>query len=202
MIKTMNDTIESLRPLFNRVNWSDDRIYGLWLSQAYYIAKRSTSFLGLTMIHSHPYPEFLARCTDHISEETGHEKLILNDLKNLDLPLSAELPSTSAIYQTQYYRVVAENALSFVGYIFLLELLAPAFGPLIMDRCSNKKAITFLRVHASADEDHIGEATKILETMDNRTREMALSNFQMTAASYRQLLETLVSQQSSQLKSA
>ncbi|RYZ78285.1 MAG: hypothetical protein EOP06_29320 [Proteobacteria bacterium] len=105
MIDRMNKVIDELAPVLKSLDWSNPKVYAWWLSQAFCIARQSTSFLGLTMIHSKAYPAFLERCTDHISEETGHEKLIMNDLKALGIEMLPELPATSAIYQTQYYRI-------------------------------------------------------------------------------------------------
>jgi hypothetical protein len=191
MINRMSKVISDMEERFRAIRWEDDAQYAAWISQAYYIAKKSTSFLGLTMIHSANHPEYLKRCTAHIGEETGHEKLIVNDLKNLGRPLMPELPSTSAVYQTQYYRIVSEHPMSFVGYVLFLELLAPAYGPYIMDRVSNKRALSFMKVHSSADEDHVVEALKILEIIPKEVKEMVMTNFLMTAESYSTMLENL-----------
>src|SRR5665213_343962 len=118
MMKKMIDYVEELRPSLEAIRWEDANVYANFLSQSYYIASRSTSFLGMCLFHSSKFPEFQARCTEHIAEETGHEKLIMNDLKNLDHKLHAELPSTMAFYQAQYFRIVAQDPLSFLGYVF------------------------------------------------------------------------------------
>lgn len=193
MIKKMESIIESLRPEMNAIPWDQDIYYANWLSQAYRIARRSTSFLGLCLFHSEKYPDFQKRCAGHIAEETGHERLIENDLKRLGLSLLPELPSTMAVYQPQYFRIVGENPLSFMGYVFFLELLAPAYGPHIMNCIPNKTAQSFLKVHTSADEDHIQSATEIYKTMSEEAREMAMANFLMTAESYSRMLKEIAS---------
>ncbi|RYZ78286.1 MAG: hypothetical protein EOP06_29325 [Proteobacteria bacterium] len=66
--------------------------------------------------------------------------------------------------------------------------MAPAFGPWVMEQVPNKKALSFLKVHAAADEDHIEKASIILETLTPEQRDLAYSNFEMTASSYRQML--------------
>lgn len=202
MIKQMEAIIESLRPQMEAVKWDDPFYYATWLSQAYYIANRSTSFLGLCLFHADKYPEFQKRCGQHIGEETGHEKLITNDLKQLGYPLLPELPSTMAVYQPQYFRIVAENPLSFVGYVFFLELLAPAYGPYVMNRVPNKKALSFLKVHTSADEDHIESATKILEIVPEEVRGKIMTNFQMSFESYRLMLAQIQKAQKEQKRAA
>jgi hypothetical protein len=191
-IAEMERIIESMRPTFEKIRWDDPVVYANWLSQARYIAHRSTSFLGLCLFHSHDYPDFQKRCTAHIAEETGHERLIDNDLKRIGIQLLPELAETMSVYRTQYFQIVGLNPLSFVGYIFLLELLAPAYGQFIIDR-SKSTGVSFLKVHSSADEDHIGQATKIFETLSASQRILVFDNFKMTHAAYKTMLEKIYS---------
>lgn len=190
-IEIMEREIAKLKPLMESINWSNNNTYANWLSQAYYIAKRSTAYLGLCLFHSNKYPEFQKRCTQHIAEETGHEKLLTNDLKRIGYILLPELSETSAIYQPQYFRIL-ENPLSFLGYVFLLELLAPAYGPYVMSQVPSD-AQSFLKVHASADEDHIGEAKIMFESLNEETRKDVLDNFLMGLVSYKSMLEKIAS---------
>lgn len=193
IISEMHKTIEKIGPALKDLEWQNDLVYAGWLSQAYYIAKQSTSYLGLAMMHAAKYPAFHKRCTAHIAEETGHEKLIMNDLAQLGYSLFPELPMTSAVYQPQYYRIAVENPLSFIGYVLFLELLAPAYGPYVIDRVSNKKALSFLKVHTTADEDHVEEAAAQLAGLPEEVQRLALANFKMTAASYELMLINLAS---------
>ncbi len=197
MVEQMERIIESMRPQFQAIRWEDDEVYAQWLSQVYYIARRSTSFLGLCLFHSDKYPDFQKRCTAHIAEETGHEKLIENDMKHLGQKFQPEMATAMAVYQTQYFRIVSENPLSFMGYVFFLELLAPAFGSYIMNRVGNKKSLSFLKVHTSADEDHIQSAIEIQKTMTEEQQKMAMTNFLMTAESYSQMLKQIAGQATS-----
>lgn len=189
MLKEMKNAVESVKPSFDAIKWEDPIVYANWLSQSYYIASKSTAFLGLCLIHSEKYPEYQKRCTEHLREETGHEKLVLNDLKRLGSELWLELPETMAFYQPQYYQIVRQYPLAFMGYVFFLELLAPEVCPNIIERVTNKKALSFVKVHGVSDVDHIEKAVKILETMPDDLRELAMANFSMSYVSYKSMLK-------------
>lgn len=199
MIKQMENEINQLKNLFEQIDWNDDEIYATWLSQCYYMVRYSTAYLGLCMFHSVRYPDFQRRCIEHISEENGHEVLILNDLKFLGMQLREELPETASIYQTQYYKISEENPVSFLGYIFMLELLAPAFGNQVMSKVKNKKALTFLKVHTVADEGHIEEAKAQISNLSGDLQKLVYNNFKTTYVSYVSLLKALAQLRKSNL---
>lgn len=183
--------IESTRQYIDSIAWEKADQYAAWLSQQYYIVKRSTPYLGLCLFHSDKYPAFQKRCIQHINEEKGHEVLIENDLKALGWPLLAELPETASIYQTQHFRIVAQNPMSFLGYVFFLELLAPVYGPEVIEKVNNPKASNFLKVHAINDDDHLEEAAKIYETMTDELRHLVAANFLATKSSYQSMLKAI-----------
>jgi hypothetical protein len=182
----MEAEINSMTTLMEKINWHKPEVYAAWLSQAYFIANRSTPLLGLCMFHSDKSPDFQKRCFQHMKEEMGHEKLILNDLKNMNKSLQPELASTMGIYQTQYFRITCESPLSFLGYIFLLELLAPVFGPSIINKAAESapNSLSFLKVHATADEHHIDEAREMLEKTPIEFHQQIFSNFMMSKNAY------------------
>ncbi|OFZ29709.1 MAG: hypothetical protein A2622_10835 [Bdellovibrionales bacterium RIFCSPHIGHO2_01_FULL_40_29] len=192
MIQTMDKAIKELHPLIRQMEWENPSVYATWLSQIHHIVKTSVPYLGLTVYHSVNYPDFQKRCYEHIREELNHEKLIEADLKNLGIPMSRELPSTMLIYQPQHYQITMKNPLNFLGYIFFLELLAPAYCPEIMERVPNKKAISFLKLHGNEDEGHIKSAQQVLATLPTEIQQMVLSNFHMTQIAYREMLQEIL----------
>lgn len=189
MIDKMKAGIDSLRPHIEAIDWSDQKTFALFSSQQYYMVKNSVPFLGLCVSKADQYPEFKERCIDHISEEKGHEKLIENDLKQLGIPLQPELHTTSAVYQTQYYQIMTKGPLAFLGYVFLLEMLAPAYAPYIMERVTNKKAMSFLKVHLAEDDGHLESAFKILEKLNENDRKAILDNFLMSLDAYEGMIK-------------
>src|SRR5690606_6134196 len=66
----------------------------------------------------------------HLSEERGHDLMLLNDLKHLGFEVTAipELPATTSLYQSQYYYFDRENPAAHFGYAFYLEGLSARFG--------------------------------------------------------------------------
>lgn len=200
MIDRMTKKVEALQPQIYGFDWNSPAAYAEWLSQAFYIARRSTSYLGLCMFHSEHLPEFQKRCAGHIQEELGHEKLIMNDIKNLGQSLRPELGPTQAVYQTQYFRIVADDATSFLGYVFFLELLAPIYGAPLVEKIQAKNALSFLKVHARADEDHIESAQQVLAMLNREQQEKVWTNFEMTAGSYSAMLTEIARIHSGQVR--
>lgn len=191
MIHLMEEKVKGLYPYINSLNWTDENVYADWLSQAYYMVRKSVPYLGLCIYYSADIPEFMNRCKEHIAEESNHEKLILNDLKVLGRDLAPELSSTTNIYQTQFYKITHISPISFLGYVFLLELLAPMFGPHVISQVANKKALSFLKVHTNADEDHVESAKQVFNSLDRATQNLIYENFNSSLAAYKAMLVEL-----------
>ena len=190
--KTMEKVISGCESLIHKINWKDTSTYGVWLSQQRYIVQRSVPYLGLCVFRAEEAPEFQSRCREHMGEESGHEKLLDQDLKTLGLARQSELAETKLVYQPQFYQISMQGPLSFLGYVFFLEMLAPAFGPTVI-QSRKGLAVDFLKVHAHDDEDHLISAQQILGSLNVRVQEKVLQNFEMTAASYKFMLETIAS---------
>ena len=189
-ILEMEKQVESLKSVIESVHWQDNAVYAEWLSQQRYIVERSVPYLGLCMFHAHDFPDFQKRCRNHIGEEADHEVLLDKDLQKIGKSMTPELPETMLVHRTQYFQVSTQGALSFLGYIFFLEMLAPAFGPYVIKQRKGE-ATGFLNVHANEDEDHLSSAAQIFEKVDQKTREAILQNFKMSAASYTAMLEKI-----------
>lgn len=186
MVKLLEDAINQAVSTGRQLDFANQGIYALWLSQAYYFVRHSTPLLAISCgraINNQPYH---LRCISHLTEERGHDKLLINDLKAMGFKTEdfLELPSTQALYQTQYYWIEHVNPVSFLGYVFILEGLAVKLGDIKMKEVKNVKATSFLNLHSDEDVGHLESAFNQLKVMSKHDQECILKNAQLTAGLY------------------
>ena len=192
--------VKEITPLMIAYPWSDIQAYGAWLSQQYHIVKHSTPMLALSCGRSISNRPYHLRCIEHLSEEKGHDKMLLNDLRLSKLELMAELPSTRAFYATQYFQIEHVNPVSFLGYVLFMEALAVAFGRHVSDRASlSTNGITFLELHADEDDGHIESAFKLITTMTKSDQMDVVMNLRMSAKCYETMMQDLAALRTSSL---
>lgn len=154
------ERVESLRSKICSLPWSDKNFYAEWVAQTYFYVNHSVSLLKVAAEHSQNR-EVRERFVEHISEESGHEKLCLNDLKFMGLKIEqfSELLITKEMYEKQY-DIAKQNPTALIGYILALEILAAKILPEIMKTINQAHPISkaFARVHAEEDQDHITSA--------------------------------------------
>jgi hypothetical protein len=176
-------------------SFSNDYLYAFWLSQAYYFVKHSTPMLALSAglsVENRPYH---IRCIEHLSEEKGHDKMLLNDLKQLGYSIEdfPELTQTQALYQTQYYWIQHKSPTSFLGYIVLLEGIAINSGKKVLQQVTTSKGLSFLKLHSEEDEDHIEKAYSIIESMNELEQVLICKNCELSADIYVAMIEQIKS---------
>lgn len=159
------------------VDWSDKRKYANYLVQSYYYVRYSTRILALAAAHfSLEENEAHQRFLSHTSEENHHEKLLLNDLKNLNFKVEdfPEQSSIRAFYQTQFFCIEHISPITVMGFILALEGLAVQKGGWLYDKISTyhgEKSGSFLRVHTKEDVHHFEEALKLISNRSNKELE-------------------------------
>jgi hypothetical protein len=203
-----NGNFEVLAAWAEKFPWEDRQAYAQWLAQTYYFVKHTTVFLTLTAA------KFGVRNGDahkgtlkHLREETGHEKLALNDLRNLgyDVADIPELLETSVLYQTQYYWIECFGPISHAGYALMLEGVAALHGEKILKRIEaahGKNTGSFLRVHVIADDDHFDDGLERLAFAPDADVQAVIGNLTQSAALYLNLLETIQTKHTSQSETA
>ncbi|WP_044202626.1 iron-containing redox enzyme family protein [Flammeovirga sp. OC4] len=155
--------------LLNQLPWSDKKYYGNVMAQIYYYVQYSTRLLAYAGVKT-PFEQndFFDRLTDHIGEESHHEMLALNDLKNLGFNLSdfPELNETKEIYESPYAKVFLKGSYTIMGWVLGLEFLAVTTGKVLYNMLKetyNENQLSFLKVHVLEDEHHTKDALKILD---------------------------------------
>lgn len=100
----------------------------------------------------------------HAGEELGHEKMVVHDLKSIDLfeeadLASAPLPATEAFIGYLYYVSLRYGPIARLGYSFWAEgvydHIAAPFRKISTDLGLTSKNVTFFGSHAEADAEHI-----------------------------------------------
>jgi hypothetical protein len=184
--KIMNQASE----VFKLFPWENKMAYALWLNQTTHFVSYSTRLLSLTasrfdLTQNNLHHRFI----EHCSEESGHERLSTKDIKNLgfnadDLKV---FPSTNAFYQVQYYWIEHVHPVSFFGYLLFLEGLAVTQGAAVIERivqAHGAKAATFLKVHASEDEDHLAKAFSLADQVHHSEANHIIENLKISSQLY------------------
>lgn len=185
--------------------WNNIDKYSLWLAQTYYMVCHSTRLVALAgaLVELTDQTMHL-RFLEHAREEKGHEKLCLNDLKNLEQSLSElpELETTKSLYRNQYYLIEKKSPLALFGYILFLECLSINAGKVIYSNTKKifgEKASSFLRVHSQEDESHVETAMLMLKELPARELTYIIENLTTTGELYRLMLYQIKKQSKSSL---
>lgn len=190
--QAVNQTMNEIEPYMLNYPWDNNEAYVGWLSQQYHIVRHSTPMLALCCGRAINNPDFHKRCIDHLSEEKGHDKMLLNDIKLSKGMLHDEEPTARGYYSPQYYQIEHNAPESFLGYILFMEALAVRFGKKIAQKAANaSKGTTFLKLHAEEDDGHIDSAYKIIENLPDGLQTEIINNLRMSAKSYTTMMVDL-----------
>ena len=197
MIKeNLNAPVHMMVQAMDSVNIKDESVYADFLAQTYYYVAHSTRLLALAAgLLSKEDEKYFRRFVRHIGEETSHEVLAEKDLK--DLGHSPEdfyhKPETKALWEPQYYKILREDPMGFMGYILVLEQFACVrLDSLLKDVESayEGKAKRFIKLHAEEDPDHVDKAIIFSESLSTERQKLVVMNMYQTATAYSQLLKS------------
>lgn len=170
--KTFDRVQAQLTEVAERFPWENREAYLSWLAQTYEYATHTTRILALTGAHIPMSQTPLAtRFIQHATEEKGHDKLLINDAKALDVDLMRVpiLPESEAFHKSLYYWIYNSKTPVIMGWVLVLEGFAVLNGPRLHPRCEKaygKKPTSFVRVHAHEDIDHVEKAFTALDAYD------------------------------------
>ncbi len=186
--------LQKIGKAFSDFPWEDEEAYCAWLAQTYFYVSHTTSMICLSAAKFGPrLPKKFEQALHHLSEERGHDLLLINDLDQLGRTIGefAELPDTELFYQNQYYMIQNEGPTSHLGYALLLESMCATFGPDVLRRVRKSygaNSITFLDVHVTADQDHSAEGLKVLLDLEPQDATRVIKNMKQTALLYERIL--------------
>lgn len=135
---------------------------------------------------------FLARLLLHKSkEEAGHDAWARNDRRTIEFANAGTGPglAVQAYIFTHRFEVKCGSGAAFLGTAYVLEALSARRAPIAMQNILAKSripgiegAVTFLRGHGEADQDHIAHLASVLRAFtDPEDAEAILRSAKSTA---------------------
>jgi hypothetical protein len=201
--KAFGVCIDELITACSEFPWENKYAYAFWLAQTYYFVRHTTSFLGLAASRfGYKDRERHYNMLTHIQDELNHDRLAIDDIKNLDFKLEdfPELPETSAFYQSQYYYIEHEHPAALFGYSLCLEGLASKKGTELYEitkKHHGPKGTNFLKLHAIVDKDHFEHGLEHFKNISDAEAEVITKNLLQSTAIYKMILQkikTVISQ--------
>ncbi len=169
---------------------TDKEKYLNFLAQTYYFVCHSVPLLELAIRHSEN-EDFIQRSIEHIKEESGHERIALNDIKKLGASIKdyPEWEWTQKFYGKQYELVIEDGEI-LLGYILALEGIAALGKKAAQQVNSNfEKGTKFVDIHVEEDQDHLEKVLKQIEK--SGVKQEILENFHHTVTQYEEFMNLL-----------
>lgn len=156
-------------------------LYAMYLLETYhytYHNARNQALVGTRKEElDFQYQKF---CFQHAAEETGHEQMALNDLKNLGLynegvEIPPPLPQTTVLIAYLYWISQHGNPVQRLGYSYWAESCYEYIMPL-MDQVTRSLGLTraqttFLVAHAEIDKEHSRQVQHMINRVCKTTRD-------------------------------
>jgi hypothetical protein len=183
---------------FANFPWQNASAYADWVAQTYYYVCHSTRLLALAASRlGQDEDQLHLRMIAHMGEEQSHEKLAMNDLKNLKFKLAdfPEMAETKCFYQSQYFYIEHGNPKALFGYILSLEAIAARKGGGIYKKLGElygTKAATFWKVHGEEDVDHLDKLYKELSALKPEDFSCILESLEQSCRIYQVMMEAIV----------
>jgi thiaminase len=167
----------------------DTESYAHYLLRTYQYARWSTQLLaeaGSRMKHLDQHSQLGELLLRKATEEHGHERWLLADLKNLGW--SAERveqaecgPAVTAYIAWNRFTSRRGRPEAFLGTAYVLEYLSVHRASQTVERLLAAgtiphihRAVTFLRAHGSADGEHVAELTSLLSSLEDGEAQSAI----------------------------
>ena len=115
---------------------------------------------------------------DHIFEEKGHEKIVLQDIASFGHAPEQVIENVprgaiQAMIAFNYYSALLENPCNVLGMIYVLEIISSVYAGKAADAISNSfgrklsDGFIFLQSHASADMEHMAKLRNLFQSIDS-----------------------------------
>lgn len=185
--------LDSLRAL----SWDSVEVYADYLAQTYYYVNHSEKLLALAAaLFNNEDRSLMRRFFKHLSEESAHDQLLINDMRKLGFNLESlpERSETKMFWEGQYFKIEHQDPAALLGYIYFLEDLASDICPeltKLLVSLYGIDSVRFLKLHGEEDPDHVEKAyQEILKLNPERQRLIAL-NYEQSALAYLQMIRAI-----------
>lgn len=202
MKKIFDDKILQVAKMIDSMNFENKQEYCRWMNQQYYLVQNSSRYLALAASRV-PVGESsdFRGWAHHLNEEIDHDLCLITDMKSLGWThLEPIYPEVRAIIAAQYYDLEVKGPDSLYGYALLLEglsVLKCADLYKKVEQAHGKKA-TFLRLHATVDQDHYPEGIAKVESLSSEKQTVVLDNLSMMSSLYMHFLTRLITEAKNQ----
>jgi pyrroloquinoline quinone (PQQ) biosynthesis protein C len=186
LVETL-DTHPAARRLFD--GSIDTKDYATWLTQTYHYVRWTMPLLacaGQRMKRTGRHLVLAELLLQKSSEELGHERWLLADLKNLgwrreQVERCGMHPAVAAYVAWNRFTAELGSPTAFLGTAYVLEYLSVhRAGVAVRQLLARnaipriRKAVTFLRGHADADGAHVAELAAVLRTLTDADEQAAI----------------------------
>jgi thiaminase len=201
------DTHPRFRQLFEGT--VDGEAYAHYLVQTYHYVRWTTPLLALAgrrLLVQGRHPMLASLLLHKAKEETGHERWLLADLRQLGWSIETverapRCAAVEAYVAWNRFMAKAGSPTAFLGTAYMLEALsasrAGAAARNLVQRGTIPRihrAVTFLRGHGDADEGHVAELANLLGALtEPEEKEALLLSARTTCALYPGLFEESLS---------
>ncbi len=207
--KEFERSTEKLVDKFVNSGLQDTEVYKFWLAQKYFQTKNNDQALNFIYQCAPEGSAEKERWLEHTKEEKGHYKLALRDLQNLGGNINdyVELNENKVIYQRQWYIAKELGTSACLGWILGLEGCASGIGKRsefveTMYKNHGKKGMSFLKLHIEEDDDHLESAFKVIEQLDDQSKELIIENMIASCEHYISLLDKIALQSKEEIIAA
>lgn len=189
---------DSSMTILRALPWNDKHSYANYLAQTYYYVNHSERLLALAAARLGNEDDLMQRrFFKHLSEESAHDKLLLNDLKSLGFQLEdfPEASETKMFWETQYYKIEHQDPAALLGYIYFLEDLACSICPeltKLLTELYGKKCVSFLKLHGEEDPDHVTKAYEQIKKLSPERQRIITLNYEQSAIAYHQVIAACI----------
>ena len=115
---------------------------------------------------------------DHIHEEKGHEKIVLQDIASFGHAPEKVIEkkpreSVQAMVAFNYYSALMSNPCSVLGMMYVLEIISSVYAGKAADAISKSfgrklsDGFVFLQSHASADMEHMAKLRNLFQSLES-----------------------------------
>lgn len=138
---------------------------------------------------------------DHIYEEKGHEKIVLQDVEAFGVSSDEVIKkpvreSVQAMLAFNYHAALRENPCSVLGMIYVLEIISSVYAGKVAHALASSmgrnisEGFIFLHSHSSVDMEHMAKLRQLFQLIESPAIFCDLMNsIKMNFYLFRQVLE-------------
>lgn len=184
---------------FEDFNWENQEMYMNYLAQSYYYVTHSVKLLRYAFdACSVAQSDIRERLQEHIREESGHEKMALNDLLKLGGKIEDyhEYAETKNMYQYVYDQIDQHGPIAIFAYALALEGMSQAACPGVAKKLIaeyGKENSSFIYHHGVLDQEHVGEGLEALSNFSKQELEWFQEIFVHSIKHYTDMLDRVES---------